>query len=170
MRIGKIMSETHKSQTIRDGHVVTLGYTLTVDGKVIDTSEGEGNAPVVFIQGIEQIVPGLENVLYGMAVGDSKNVVVPAAEGYGDYDPEAFDDVPRSEFPPEIPLEPGIILHLRDNDDDVYETTVVSVNKDTVRLTFNHPLAGKELHFSVTVLAVREAMPEELEHGHVHDH
>jgi FKBP-type peptidyl-prolyl cis-trans isomerase SlyD len=78
--------------------------------------------------------------------------------------------VPRSEFPAEIPLEPGVILHLRDNDDDVYETTVVSVNKDTVRLTFNHPLAGKELHFSVTVLAVREATPEELEHGHVHEH
>jgi FKBP-type peptidyl-prolyl cis-trans isomerase SlyD len=55
-----------------------------VDGKVIDTSEGEGNAPVVFIQGIEQIVPGLENALYGMAVGESKNVVIPAAEGYGE--------------------------------------------------------------------------------------
>ena len=163
------MSETQKSQTIGDGHVVTLGYTLTVDGRVIDTSEGAGNAPVVFIQGTEQVVPGLENALYGMAVGDSKNVVVLPAEGYGEYDPEAFDDVPRSEFPPEIPIKPGVILHLRDNDDEVYETTVVSVDKDTVRLTFNHPLAGKELHFSVTVLAVREATTEELEHGHVHD-
>lgn len=164
------MNETHKSQTIRDDMVVTLGYTLTVDGKVIDTSTGEGNAPVVFIQGAEQVVPGLENALYGLAVGESKNVVVPAAEGYGEYDPEAFDDVPRSEFPPELPLEPGVVLHLRDKDDDVYETTVVSADKDTVRLTFNHPLAGKELHFSVTVLAIRPATAEELEHGHVHDH
>jgi FKBP-type peptidyl-prolyl cis-trans isomerase SlyD len=163
------MSDTQKSLTIQDNHVVTLGYTLTVDGRVIDTSEGEGNSPVVFVQGAEQIVPGLENALYGMGVGDSKTVVVPPAEGYGEYDPEAFDDVPRSEFPPEIPLEPGVVLHLRDNDDDVYEATVVSVGKDTVRLTFNHPLAGKELHFAVTVLAVREATPEEIEHGHVHD-
>jgi len=163
------MSETQKSQTIRDGSVVTLGYTLTVDGSVIDTSEGEGNTPVQFIQGAEQIVPGLENALYGMAEGDSQNVVVLAADGYGEYDPEAFADVPRSEFSSEIPLDPGVILHLRDNEDNVYETTVISANKDTVRLTFNHPLAGKELHFSVKVLAVRDATTEELEHGHVHD-
>lgn len=163
------MSETQKSQTIRDGSVVTLGYTLTVDGSVIDTSEGEGNTPVQFIQGAEQIVPGLENALYGMAEGDSQNVVVLAADGYGEYDPEAFADVPRSEFSSEIPLDPGVILHLRDNEDNVYETTVISANKDTVRLTFNHPLAGKELHFSVKVLAIRDATPEELEHGHVHD-
>jgi FKBP-type peptidyl-prolyl cis-trans isomerase (trigger factor) len=68
------MRELQKPETIRDGHVVTLGYTLTVDGSVIDTSEGEGNAPVEFIQGTEQIVPGLENALYGMAEGESKNV------------------------------------------------------------------------------------------------
>jgi len=163
------MSEHQESETIHDGHVVTLGYTLTVDGKAIDTSEGEGNAPVVFIQGAEQIVPGLENALYGMSVGESKNVIVAPSEGYGDFDPEAFDDVPRSEFPPEIPLEPGVILHLRDKNDDVYETTVVSADKNTVRLTFNHPLAGKELHFAVTVLAIRDATAEELEHGHVHE-
>jgi FKBP-type peptidyl-prolyl cis-trans isomerase SlyD len=164
-----MMSENQKSQAVRDGHVVTLGYTLTVDGNVIDTSEGEGNAPVQFIQGNEQIVPGLENALYGMGEGESKTVVVAATEGYGEYDPDAFVDVPRSEFPPEIPLEPGVILHLRDNNNEVHETAVVSANKDTVRLTFNHPLAGKELHFSVKVLAVREATPEELEHGHVHE-
>jgi FKBP-type peptidyl-prolyl cis-trans isomerase SlyD len=163
------MSETDKSQTVRDNQVVTLGYTLTVDGKVVDTSEGKGNAPIVFIQGAEQIVPGLENALYGMAVGESKTVVVPPAEGYGEYDPEGFDDVPRSEFPAEIPLKPGVVLNLRDNDGDVYETTIVSVNQDTVRLTFNHPLAGKELHFAVKVLEIREATPEEIEHGHVHE-
>jgi FKBP-type peptidyl-prolyl cis-trans isomerase SlyD len=162
------MSEAKTSQTIQEGRVVTLGYKLTVDGKVIDTSEGEGNAPVQFIQGTGQIVRGLEKALYGMAVGESKNVVVPAAEGYGEYDPEGFTDVPRSEFDPKIPLKPGVILHLKDKDGEVHETTVLSANKDTVRLTFNHPLAGKELHFQVKVLAVRQATPEELEHRHVH--
>jgi FKBP-type peptidyl-prolyl cis-trans isomerase SlyD len=163
------MSENQSNQTIRDGHVITLGYTLVVDGKMIDTSEGEGNAPVQFIQGEEQIVPGLENALYGMAEGDSKTVDILAADGYGEYDPDAFADVPRDEFPPEIPLKPGVNLHLRDNDGEVIEATVVTANKNTVRLTFNHPLAGKELHFSVKVLAIRDATPEELEHGHVHD-
>lgn len=163
------MTETKKSQTVRDGHVVTLGYTLTVDGSVVDTSEGEGNSPVQFVQGAEQVVPGLENALYGMAEGDSKDLVIPATEGYGEYDPDAFADVPRNEFPPEIPLEPGVNLHLRDNEGEVYESTVISANKDTVRLTFNHPLAGKELHFSVKVLAVREATPEEIENGQAHE-
>jgi FKBP-type peptidyl-prolyl cis-trans isomerase SlyD len=163
------MSEIQPSQTIRDGHVVTLGYTLTVNGKVIDTSEGKGNAPVQFIQGAEQVVRGLENALYGMAVGESKDVVVSAADGYGEYDPEAFEDVPRAEFGPKIPLKPGVSLQLKDNDGEVYEATIISANKDTVRLTFNHPLAGKELHFAVKVLAIRQATPEEIEHGHVHD-
>ena len=163
------MSDSQTSQTIRDGHVVTMGYTLVVDGKIVDTSEGEGNSPVQFIQGEEQVVRGLENALYGMTVGDTKNVVVLPTDGYGEYDPEAFADVPRDEFPPEIPLKPGVNLHLRDNEGDVTEATVVSANKNTVRLTFNHPLAGKELHFSVTVLAIRDATPEELEHGHVHE-
>ncbi len=162
------MSEIQKPEIVQDGSVVTLGYSMTVDEKVIDTSEGEGNAPVVFIQGAGQIVPGLENAIYGMKVGDNKDVVVTPAEGYGEYDPEAFDEVPRSEFPPEIPLDPGVILHLQDNDGEVYETTVVSSTRDTVRLTFNHPLAGKELHFAVTVLGIRPATPEELDHGHVH--
>ena len=162
------MSEANTPQTIQEGRVVTLGYQLTVDGKVIDTSEGEGNAPVQFIQGKGQIVRGLENALYGMALGESKNVVVPAAEGYGEYDPDAVADVPRSEFDPKIPLKPGVILHLKDKDGEVHETTVLSAGKDTVRLTFNHHLAGKELHFQVKVLAVRQATPEELEHGHMH--
>ncbi len=163
------MSETQPTQTIRDGHVVTMGYTLTVNGKVIDTSEGDGNAPVQFVQGAEQIVRGLENALYGLAVGDSKDVVVSSADGYGEYDPEAFADVPRREFDAKIPMKPGVNLQLKDNDGEVYEATIVSVGKNTVRLTFNHPLAGKELHFSVKVLAIREATPEEIEHGHVHD-
>jgi FKBP-type peptidyl-prolyl cis-trans isomerase SlyD len=158
-----------KIQTVEEGRVVTLGYTLIVDGKVIDTSEGKGNAPVQFIQGQGEIVPGLENALYGMAVGESKDVVVSPDEGYGKLDPESFVDIPRHEFPPQIPLKPGVELQLRDNHDEVSEASVVSVNDDSVRLNFNNPLAGKELYFSVIILGVRKATPEEIEHGHAHD-
>jgi FKBP-type peptidyl-prolyl cis-trans isomerase SlyD len=162
------MSKNQQPKKIQDGQVVTLGYTLSVDGKVVDSSEGKGSAPVQFIQGENQIVIGLENALYGMAEGESKDVIVSSAEGYGEFDPDAFEDVSRSEFPPNIPLKPGVNLHLRDNDGEVSEATIVSTDNDNVRLNFNHPLAGKELHFSVKVLAIREATPEELEHKHVH--
>lgn len=163
------MSEDKQSKTVQDGQVVTMGYTLTVDGKVVDSSENKGGKPVQFIQGEKQIVPGLEKVLYGMAVEESKDVVVPPAEGYGEYNPKAFQDVKRSEFPSNIPLKPGVNLQLRDKKGAVTDATITSVDNEKVRLSFNHPLAGKELHFSIKILDLRPATPEELAHKHVHN-
>ncbi len=151
---------------VRDDVVVSLDYTLKVDGEVIDTSQGE--EPLQFIQGRGQIIAGLENELYGMSVGDHKEVTVSPENGYGDVDPENFADIPRSEFPPEIPLSPGVELEMTDQDDDVLEATIVNVDSENVRLDFNHPLAGKDLHFSVEVLDLRVATTDELAHGHVH--
>ena len=151
-----------------DDLVVSLDYTLTIDGEVFDTSEG--NEPIHFIQGTGQIVPGLENAIYGMSVGEHKKVTVAPSEGYGEEDPEAFADIPRKEFPEDIPLELGTELQLRNEDGDELEAYIDSVGEDIVRLNFNHPLAGKVLHFDVAVTALRQATPEELDHGHVHDH
>jgi FKBP-type peptidyl-prolyl cis-trans isomerase SlyD len=164
------MNDNHKNNLIiQDGVVVTLEYTLTVDGQVVDSSKSEeGSEPIEFIQGEGQIIPGLESALYGMTVGDSKHVSVTAADGYGDLDDEAFADVPRAEFPPQIPMEIGVQLSLRDENGDEMDAIIASVGKDTVRLDFNHPLAGKDLTFDVTVADLREATEEELEHGHVH--
>lgn len=159
------MSEAKR--VIGDNDVVTLEYTLTVDGEVVDSSEVYG--PISFIQGQHQIIPGLEKALYGMAVGESKRVEVPPAEGYGEPDPEAMLEVPADEFPPEIPLEPGVGIQLRDPSGQVFDAFIERVEGDTVVLNFNHPLAGKTLQFEVKVVAIREATPEELAHGHVHD-
>lgn len=156
----------NKATKIEENSVVTLDYTLKVDGGVIDTSEG--NEPIEFIQGQGQIIPGLENELYGMAIGDSKDVVISPSQGYGEVDSEAFADIPKEEFPANIPLEEGVALQLRDQEGNVLEAHIVEVGEKTVRLNFNHPLAGKELHFSVKVVGVREATNEELSHGHVH--
>ena len=160
------MSE--EKRVIRDNDVVSLEYTLKVDGEVIDSSEGHG--PIDFIQGQGQIIPGLEKELYGMAVGESKEITISPAEGYGEPNPEAFMDVPKSEFPPEIPLEPGVGIQLRDPSGQVFDAFIEEVSEDTVRLNFNHPLAGKELNFQVKVVGIREATPEEIAHGHVHHH
>jgi FKBP-type peptidyl-prolyl cis-trans isomerase SlyD len=158
------MSEETK---VVDGLVVKMDYSLTVDGELIDTSDG--SEPIEFIQGTGGIIPGLERELYGMKIGDGKDVVVSAEEGYGEVDEEAYMDVPRAEFPNDIPLEIGTMLELQDEDGNPMHATISKVTEDIVHLDFNHPLAGKELHFSVKIAGLRPATPEELDHGHVHE-
>jgi FKBP-type peptidyl-prolyl cis-trans isomerase SlyD len=143
-----------------------LVYTLTVDGEIVDTSEG--GQPIQFIQGTHHIIQGLENELYGMAVGEKKDVVVQPKDGYGEVDQDNFVEVPREQFPPQIPLQPGVELELTDQDGELIDACIDAVGSDMVRLDFNHSLAGKELHFSVPVIDLRLASDEEMEHGHVH--
>ena len=160
------MSEMQEPRVVSDGMVVTLDYTLTVEDQVIDSSkDGE---PIQFIQGQQHIIPGLEKELYGMSEGEEKEVVVSPAEGYGEVEPDDGMDVPKSEFPAQIPLEPGTELQLRNEEGETINARITSVGPDAVHLDFNHPLAGKELHFSVEVVDIRPATEEELEHGHVH--
>lgn len=151
---------------VTDGQVVSMDYTLRVDGEVIDTSEGQ--EPLEFLQGVGNIIPGLESELYGMSVGESKKVVVAAADGYGDFSDEAVLEVPKGEFPAEIPLEIGTELQVRGQDGETMYGRISKIGDEVVELDFNHPLAGKELHFDVKIAALREASDEELLHGHVH--
>ena len=151
---------------IEDGQVVSMEYTLQVDGEVVDTSAGR--EPLQFIQGTGNIIPGLERELYGMVIGDNKKVSVPAADAYGELDPEAFVDVPRGEFPADIPVEKGIEIQVRDESNNPMYARIDTFDDETVKLDFNHPLAGKTLNFDVTIVALRGASPEELDHGHVH--
>ena len=161
------MNETNKPTVVADDVVVSLEYTLTVDGEVVDSTEGI--EPISFLQGYENIIPGLERELYGLKVGDSKKVHVTAKDAYGEIDPEAVVDVPRKDIPKDIPLKPGVELQVTNEDGELLDAVIVSVAKDMVRLDFNHPLAGKDLNFDITVVELREAEPEELEHGHVHE-
>jgi FKBP-type peptidyl-prolyl cis-trans isomerase SlyD len=155
-----------KPAVVVDDVVVTLEYKLTVDGELVDSSEESG--PVEFIQGHDNIVPGLERVLYNLKVGDQQKVTISAEEGYGPIDPEAFMMVPRSEIPEDIPMEKGVELEIQNDDGEFTVAVIEEVTRDSVKLNFNHPLAGKELHFDVNIVDIREATPEELEHGHVH--
>jgi FKBP-type peptidyl-prolyl cis-trans isomerase SlyD len=153
--------------TVQDGLVVSMEYTLTVDGEVLDSSAGAG--PLLFLAGYDNIVPGLEQEMIGMKIGESKDVVVSPEDGYGEFDDEAFMEVPRSEFPNDMPLEEGLELHVSDEDGQEQMAFIESFTDDSVRLDFNHPLAGAELHFNVKVIALRDPTAEELEHGHVHE-
>ncbi len=151
---------------VQDDLVVTLDYVLTVDGEVIDQSSDTG--AIEFLQGQGQVITGLENAIYGMAVGENRDIVVAPVDGYGEIDTDDYAEIPRSEFPDEIPLEVGVELQIRDQDGDVFEAYIQEVRPESVFLNFNHPLAGKDLHFSVTILELRPASAEEIEHGHVH--
>ena len=156
----------NKPTEVADKVVVTLEYTMTVEGEVLDSSDEEG--PLEYLQGFQNVIPGLEKAMLGMKVGESKSVVVSAEEGYGEFEEDSIMKVPRDEFPPEIPVEKGVELHMTDQDGDTFMATVVEVGEKSVQLDTNHPLAGKELHFDVKVTGLRAATPEEIDHGHVH--
>lgn len=156
--------------TVSDGKVVSMDYSLRLDDEpeVVDTSAGR--EPLQFVQGQGQIISGLERELYGMSVGEEKDVVVSPADGYGESDPEAFQLVPLDAFPPDATIEPGMGLQLQDTSGQVFTAYVDEVRPDGVVLDFNHPLAGKTLYFNVKIADLREATADELEHGHVHSH
>jgi FKBP-type peptidyl-prolyl cis-trans isomerase SlyD len=154
-------------ESVQDGVVVSMEYSLHVDGELLDSSEGQG--PLQFLVGYGNIIPGLENEMLGMKIGESKKVVVKPADGYGEFDENAFMEVPRNQFPKDMKLEEGAELTVRDNEDNARMAQVEKVEGDTVTLNFNHPLAGDELHFEVKVVALREPNEEELAHGHVHE-
>jgi FKBP-type peptidyl-prolyl cis-trans isomerase SlyD len=104
-----------------------------------------------------------------MQIGESKDVVVPPGDGYGEFDAEAVLEVSRSEFPEDMPIQPGLELQVSDESKQPRYARIESVEGENVRLNFNHPLAGKELHFNVKVVSLRAATDEELEHGHAHE-
>ena len=148
-------------------NVVSIEYRLHLgDGKIID--ESDPGDPLVYLHGYEEIVPGLEKALEGKKAGESLKVVVEPKDGYGEYDPDGVEEVPREDFPADMELEAGGIVSATDEDGDDVEFLVKEVRPKTVVIDFNDPMAGKTLHFEVTVREVRAATPEELEHGHAH--
>ena len=154
--------------TVADGVVVSLHYTLrSADSEIIDSSVEVG--PLVILQGYEEVIPGLENALYGMTVGDEKDVIVEPAAGYGERDDTAYEVLSLDLFPEGMELEPGMELDLYDQEtQQEFLAWVAEVNDENVVLDFNHPLAGETLYFHVKIVDLRPATEEELAHGHVH--
>jgi FKBP-type peptidyl-prolyl cis-trans isomerase SlyD len=154
------------ADSVQNNVVVSMEYTLLVDNEEIDSSKGQD--PLQFLVGHGNIISGLEREMLGMKVGESKDVVVQPADAYGEFDEEAFMEVPRDAFPEDIPVEEGSELTVRDDAGQARYARIDAVDGDNVTLNFNHPLAGDELHFNVKVVSLREPTSEELEHGHVH--
>jgi FKBP-type peptidyl-prolyl cis-trans isomerase SlyD len=146
--------------------VVTIHYTLKDDdGAVLDSSAG--GDPLAYIQGHGNLVSGLEKALEGKQDGNTLSVAVPPAEGYGVRDEGLIQRVPKRTLQGSGEIKKGMQFQAR-TDDGMRLFTVTAVVGDMVTLDGNHPLADQTLHFDVTIVGVREATAEELEHGHVH--
>ncbi len=154
---------------IADGHVVEFNYTLTdSNGSLLDSSEGHG--PMPYIQGKQNIVPGLEKEMAGKMVGDKFQVTVAPAEGYGIRKEELVRAFPKSDFEEPQTIQVGNQFQVQDNNGNVFMVEVVKIEDDQVILDGNHPLAGVTLHFDIEIKSIRAATETELSHGHLHQH
>ncbi len=152
---------------IADNCVVSIHYKLTDDdGQVIDSSEGQ--APLAYLHGHQGIIPGLEKELTGKSAGDQMTVVVTPDEGYGEVNPDLIQQVPHEAFQGVEQIQPGMQFEVRGENGAGQVVVVREVSDAGVTIDGNHPLAGQQLNFDVTVDSVRAGTEEELQHGHVH--
>ncbi len=140
--------------SISEGRQVSIEYTLKLEDKTIVDSN-VGAAPLTYVHGARQIIPGLENSLTGMKVGDKKEVTVKPEDGYGLVDTKALVEVDKEQIPADS-AKIGSQLQGRDNDGNVFTARVTEIKDNKVVLDFNHPLAGKTLYFEVRVLNILE--------------
>lgn len=148
---------------IKKDLVVGMHYTLKSDaGEVIDSSAGR--APLEYIQGSGMIVPGLEKAMDGKSLGDQFSVVVSPAEGYGEYQEDLLQAVPREAFQGVEDIQPGMRF-VANGPQGQTMVTVKSVGETEVTVDGNHELAGQNLNFEIEVASVREASAEELANG-----
>lgn len=140
-------------KTVSDGTQVLLEYTLKLDDRTVLESN-VGKEPMTYTQGAHEIVPGLEKAMEGMAIGDTKHVEVKPADGYGEVDPKAFQEVKKSQIP-EKAWKVGTQLEAKSPDGQSMYPRVAEVKSDTIVLDFNHPLAGKTLFFDIKVVDIR---------------
>ena len=145
-------ADENKATAIMTGKTVSIEYTLKLDdGTTVVSNVGE--KPLLYTHGEGQILPKLERELTGLQVNDTKKVSLAPADAFGAVDPKAFVTVPPDQVPEEA-REVGSTLVIRDTSGSQQPVTVHEIKEDGVTLNLNHPLAGKQVIFEITVLAV----------------
>lgn len=149
--------------------VVGVHYELDVEGQKLDAS---GDTPLTYLHGHGMMIPGFESRLEGLVSGDKYDFVVPAKEGYGEFNENAIAELEKSIFLIDGSMSTevfeGAQLQLTNQDGQPMVGVVKAIGEDKVTMDFNHQLAGKDLHFTGSIAEIREATKEEVEHGHVH--
>lgn len=150
---------------IAKNSVVSIHYTLRDDqGTVLDTSSGKD--PLLYMQGVGNLIPGMEEGLEGKQQGDKVEIKVSPEKGYGERMETLIQKVPRASFGDQE-VHKGMQFQAQTGQ-GMQVVTVTDVGLESITVDGNHPLAGVPLNFSVEVMEVRGATTEELEHGHVH--
>jgi FKBP-type peptidyl-prolyl cis-trans isomerase 2 len=140
---------------IKEGTEVTFTYTLTVDGEVIESNKGQ--EPLVFIHGDGQVLPALEAELLGLTAGDDKIVNLDAVNAYGEQTDAAMQEVPLER----IPEDARVAGSMLQSEGFAGPIRVAEVKDDVVVLNFNHPLAGKDLSFDITIVEIDNSQDDE---------
>ncbi len=146
--------------------VVSMEYELIEAGgsDIIDSNKGQ--APLDFIVGKDHVIPGLESQLLNLEKGESADINVNSADAYGEVNPDALDTLPREQFA-DIELDIGMQLYGQSENGESVAVTVMKFDDTSVTIDHNHPLAGKDLMFSVSIIDVREATDDELISGQI---
>jgi FKBP-type peptidyl-prolyl cis-trans isomerase SlyD len=160
--------------TISKNTVVTLHYKLQEEsaaGELIE--ETFGKDPLVFLYGAGQMIPEFESQLAGKKTGDAFGFNINSEDAYGDYDPQAVVSIPKDTFVVDGKLDTellqeGKMIPMRDPEGNQLLGTIMEIQDAEVVMDFNHPMAGVDLYFTVSIEDVREATASEIDHGHVH--
>lgn len=137
---------------IQEGNKVSLDYTVSVEGSVIDSSDDHG--PLEYTHGQGKIIPGLADRLEGLKEGDEKSFEVPPKEAYGNPNPDAQKEFPKSSLPDDVEPKVDMLLQVQDTNGQTRPVKIKEVKDNSIVLDLNHPLAGKTLNFEVEVLSV----------------
>lgn len=139
------------AKPIETGDTISVHYTGKYqNGVVFDTSEGQ--SPLVFTVGAGQLIPGFDTGVIGMQLGEKKTITIPPKDAYGDHRDDFVVELPRNEIPPDVHIEVGAILRMRNDAGQPIPVVVTEVTDDFVQLDVNHPLAGKTLVFDIEIV------------------
>lgn len=138
---------------IHSGSKVAFDYVLTVDGKIVDSSQAKG--PLEYTQGGAKMIPGLTKQLEGMKAGDEKTLEVKPEEAYGNPDPAGIKEIPLSSIPKDVKPEVGMMLRMQDQSGREFPAKIIEVKGNSIVIDLNHPLAGKTLTFKVRIVSIK---------------
>ena len=142
---------------VKKGNVVSVHYRGTLDdGSEFDNSYSRGK-PMTIQAGMGNLIPGFDDALIGMSVGDTKTVNIVSENAYGEYNPNAHQTIPRSQFPQDFDFTVGSTVQGKDPQGGTFMAVIESTTDSDVVLDFNHPLAGKNLNFEIELMNVTEA-------------
>ena len=135
------------------GDTVRIHYTGSLDdGSVFDSSEGR--EPLEFRLGEGAVIPGFENAVLGMTIGDTETIRIEPNDAYGDYDEELLFDIEPDDLPEEIEPQVGMILQISSEDGAISDVVIKEIDEDCITIDANHPLAGCTLNFKISLVAV----------------